>query len=241
MLKIKIFFKGLLLRIPVTLLLQPICNLLEFIVFHNRLILFIYSCKGKLKVNDFYTPVREYSKREQVHQCMSDEYQLDTSAITYLEFGVCSGGSFKWWLANNKNADSTFWGFDTFEGLPEDWGSYNKGDLSSTVPHIDDSRGTFIKGLFQDTMTAFIEKERDTLQSDKRRVIHLDADLYSSTAFTLSQLYPFLKKGDVILFDEFNVARHEFRAYYEFTNNFYIKLTPLAAVNNFFQVGFVVE
>ena len=69
----------------------------------------------------------------------------------------------------------------------------------------------------------------------------MDADLYSATIFSLSQLYPFLKKGDIILFDEFNVAMHEFKAYLEFTSNFYIRLKPIAAVNNFYQTAFVVD
>ena len=31
----------------------------------------------------------------------------------------------------------------------------------------------------------------------------MDADLYSATLFTLTSFAPFLKKGDIILFDEF--------------------------------------
>jgi hypothetical protein len=69
----------------------------------------------------------------------------------------------------------------------------------------------------------------------------MDADLYSATLFALSQLYPFLRKGDIILFDEFNVPMHEFKAYKEFTASFYVKLKPVAAVNNFYQAAFVVE
>jgi hypothetical protein len=65
--------------------------------------------------------------------------------------------------------------------------------------------------------------------------------LYSSTAFVLSQLYPYLKKGDLIFFDEFNVPLHEFRAYDEFTRNFYVQLKPLGAVNNFYQTAFEVS
>ncbi|MCA6452294.1 MAG: hypothetical protein IM582_03870, partial [Chitinophagaceae bacterium] len=81
---------------------------------------------------------------------------------------------------------------------------------------------------------------RDLLSSQARKVILLDADLYSATIYTLSQLYPTLRKGDVILFDEFSVAMHEFKAFLEFTGNFYIQLKPLGAVNNFYQVGFEV-
>jgi hypothetical protein len=78
------------------------------------------------------------------------------------------------------------------------------------------------------------------LKSTTQKVIHIDADLYSATIFSLSQLYPFLQKGDIILFDEFSVALHEFKAYWEFTGNYYIKLKPIVAVNNFYQVAFEV-
>ncbi len=72
-------------------------------------------------------------------------------------------------------------------------------------------------------------------------MIHMDADLFSSTIFVLSQLYPFLMKGDIIFFDEFNVANHEFLAFKIFTESFYVKLRPVGAVNNFYQTAFVVE
>ena len=69
----------------------------------------------------------------------------------------------------------------------------------------------------------------------------MDADLFSSTIYVLSQLHPYLNKGDIIFFDEFNVANHEYQAFRIFTEAFYVKLRPVAAVNNFYQVAFVVE
>jgi len=112
--------------------------------------------------------------------------------------------------------------------------------MSSNMPQIDDQRGHFIKGLFQDTLTAFIKEKNALLNQSTKKVIHMDADLYSATAFALSQLYPFLHKGDLILFDEFSVAMHEFKAYDEFVHNFYINLKPIASVNNFYQTVFEV-
>ena len=79
------------------------------------------------------------------------------------------------------------------------------------------------------------------MEQQSVKIIHLDADLYSATIFTLSQLYPFLKRGDFILFDEFNVPLHEFKAYDDFISSFYVKLKPIGAVNNFYQTAFVVE
>ena len=133
-----------------------------------------------------------------------------------------------------------FYGFDTFEGLPEDWGLFAKGDMQSGIPQIDDKRGLFIKGIFQDTLHEFIQ-EHSPVFKNKRKVIHMDADLFTATLFALSQLYPYLQKGDIIMFDEFNVSTHEFMAYRLFTECFYIKLRPISALNNFYHAAFEVE
>ena len=106
---------------------------------------------------------------------------------------------------------------------------------------MNDARAQFIKGLFQDTLNKFIKENQIILTQHSQKVIHLDADLYTSTIFTLAQLFPYLRKGDIIMFDEFNVAMHEFKAYLEFTESYYIKLRPVAAVNNFYQTAFIVE
>jgi hypothetical protein len=104
----------------------------------------------------------------------------------------------------------------------------------------EDPRAGFLKGIFQDTLPSFL-REKGQLISGKPKLIHLDADLFSSTIFALSQLYPFLAKGDLILFDEFNVANHEFLAYKIFTESFYVKLKLIGAQNNFYQTAFQVE
>lgn len=241
--KIIQFLKGLLLFIPVTLVFAPFTKAFLFISYFNRLVLWVSKNKKKFIYSDFYAPKREYSKRVRLHKFLIDHYSLENKPIIYLEFGVAGGSSFRWWLDANKNAESRFYGFDTFEGLPEDWGVfYSKGDMSSDIPLIGDKRGCFLKGLFQDTLVPFLNENRALMnESVGRKVIHMDADLYSSTAFVLSQLYPFLSKGDIILFDEFSVPMHEFKAFYEFTNNFYIQLTPVGAVNNFYQTAFVVS
>ena len=143
-------------------------------------------------------------------------------------------------MKNNKNAESRFYGFDTFEGLPEKWGYFFKdGDMSAQVPDLIDQRGMFYKGLFQDTLVPFLAN--GNVVKEKRKVIHLDADLFSSTLFSLSMLYPYLGKGDIVFFDEFNVPSHEFLAYKIFTESFYVDLQLLGAVNNFYQAAFIVK
>jgi hypothetical protein len=112
------------------------------------------------------------------------------------------------------------------------------GDMSASIPDLNDQRCSFFKGLFQDTLYDFIANNK---LSDKRKIIHLDADLFSSTLFVLTTLAPLLKKGDILFFDEFNVPNHEWMAFQIFTESFYIKTKLLGAVNNYYQVAFRVE
>ncbi len=193
----------------------------------------------ELLINDFYTWKRDYPKRYTLYEAVVDYYKLDSNEIVYLEFGVASGSSFFWWMKKNTHTGSVFRGFDTFEGLPEDWGGFKKGAMAFDQAQVNDGRAEFIKGIFQDSLFPFIESNKNLLRT-KPKVIHMDADLFSSTIFVLSQLYPYIKKGDIIFFDEFNVANHEFLAFKIFTEAFYVKLRPVGAVNNFYQTAFIV-
>jgi O-methyltransferase len=212
-----------------------------FLGYLTEMNLWIMSHKNKMLIDSPLRLFRDYSLRFELYNKVSKYFGLGDKKISYLEFGVASGSSFKWWLANNSDASSNFFGFDTFEGLPEDWGGfYKKGDMMSAIPEVNDSRASFYKGLFQDTLTEFISKNNSKISDADVRVIHCDADLYTATIFVLSQMYPFLKKGDIILFDEFNVPMHEYKAFKEFTENFYITLNPIGQVNSFYQTAFVV-
>lgn len=187
-------------------------------------------------LNDFYSPKRDFDKRYILYQYVLDTLALSNTSIDYLEFGVSKGSSFRWWLKANSNNESRFFGFDTFEGLPEAWGAiYKKGDMNAVMPNIDDRRAEFIKGLFQETFIPFT-KSHD-LNIERIKIIHLDADLFSSTLYILTSIAPYLKKGDILLFDEFNVPNHEFHAFQCFTQSFYVKTKMIGAVNNYLQVA----
>ena len=183
--------------------------------------------------NDFYSFNFKRDGRYQIYNYLLEKENA-TEDINYLEFGVAYGNTMRWWVSNNKNQDTRFYGFDTFEGLPEDWHLYKKGEMSpENIPLIDDDRVKFYKGLFQDTLRKFL----DDFSDDKRKVINMDADLYTSTLFVLTTIAPYLKRNDIIIFDEFGVPLHEFKALTEFISSFYIKYEVIASVNNYFQIA----
>lgn len=196
------------------------------------------SKQDKVALNDFYTSKRSGNKREELYREVITSQSIDHQPIDYFEFGVCGGNSFFWWLENNKHTDSAFYGFDTFEGLPEDWGlGFKKGDMAAGVPALNDPRGKFYKGLFQETVPGFIKQFSF---SSKKKIIHLDADLFSSTLYALTSMAPLMRPGDVLLFDEFNVPNHEYFAFKVFTDSYYIKTKLIGAVNNYYQVALVI-
>jgi len=181
--------------------------------------------------NDWYQRNWDYDRRHTLYQKISEQEDLQNSPIDYFEFGVSGGHSFRWWLDHNKNPGSRFFGFDTFEGLPEDFGHLGKGSLAVALDalNISDSRASFYKGLFQDTLIPFLEK----YQNGKKKLIHMDADIFSATLFSLSQLYRVLNEGDIIFFDEFAIPKHEFRAFKIFTESFYVNYEVIGAANNY--------
>jgi O-methyltransferase len=236
--------KDFLLYTGVLRIFSPLNNIALFVRNFNRLNKWIRrNNASNLLINDFYVFRRNYTKRLDLYRAVSNNYQLDQKVLLYLEFGVASGQSFIWWLGHNVHPQSRFYGFDTFEGLPEKWGSfYKKGDMAHEMSGIEvqDSRANLVKGTFQQTLANFNQEHAAELKSIPK-LIHLDADLFSSTIFVLSQLYPFLNKGDIILFDEFNVANHEYFAFQIFTDAFYVNMRLIAAQNNFYQTAFVID
>jgi O-methyltransferase len=80
---------------------------------------------------------------------------LGNEPIDYLEFGVLYGDSIFKWSTINLHPGSRFIGFDSFEGIPEDWASVTgeapKGSFSvgGVVPQTNDSRMPLCKGLVQ--------------------------------------------------------------------------------------------
>jgi hypothetical protein len=140
----------------------------------------------------------------------------------WLEFGVGRGATIDFIAENNNGKQIT--GFDSFEGLPEEWKLsdslvYSKGkySLSGTLPAVKNKNVKIEKGYFAETLSSFLFKNKQ-----KAAFIHIDCDLYSSTLFVLNTLHNHNKlvAGTIILFDElYNYQyfeEHEFKAFKEF-------------------------
>jgi hypothetical protein len=156
---------------------------------------------------------RRVPKRDAVFAAVAE--QVRDMRVLYLEFGVFRGASMRYWSNVLKNPNARLYGFDSFEGLPEDFdvgGPHVKGtfDVKGAIPKIDDPRVEFVKGWFEHTLPTFQLPEHEAL------VIVLDADLYSSTDCVLHHLSPFVNIGDFIYFDDMSRPDHEPAAFKKF-------------------------
>jgi hypothetical protein len=184
-------------------------------------------------------PGTRYRDRIQYFGQVLDLAEL-TGDIDYLEFGVYKGDSIRWWAGHNRSRDSRFVGFDSFEGLPETVGDlWCQGRFSTkgAVPIIEDERVSFQVGWFHHTLPAFLR----TFERRNRVVVHLDADIYSSTSFVLAHIGQILRPHDVLMFDEFSDSIHEFRAFQEFASFFGAHVRTVAQQAGFERTALIVE
>lgn len=142
----------------------------------------------------------------------------------YLEFGVFEGRSMRWWSQHLTTTGAKFVGFDSFEGLPENWRpGFDSGEFATGAPPaIADDRVSFEVGWFEDSLPRF------TLPSHDQLFINIDSDLYSSATTVLNWAEPRLTVGTLIYFDEFPDRDHEMRAFQEFASRSSHAIRPLA-------------
>jgi hypothetical protein len=156
----------------------------------------------------------------------------------YLEFGVFQGESIREVARLNPNPEARFFGFDSFQGLPQDWNADKKKgafDVGGRVPQVDDPRVAFVKGWFDHTLPPFLLRYRP----QRQLWIHIDADLYGSTLCVLTYLNRHIRRGTVIVFDEVEDLMHEFKALCDFQDMSGKTLELHAASENCRHAAFV--
>jgi hypothetical protein len=134
------------------------------------------------------------------------ERALDLSSIipsggaTCLEFGVYQGASLLYWSSHLPGLKVV--GFDSFEGLSENWGgtsmpkgTFNLGGIAPLVPE----NVEIVKGWVEESLERYLtSNDLGTIA-----LVHMDLDTFTPTKYVLSTIAPYLKRGSLILFDEY--------------------------------------
>lgn len=167
-------------------------------------------------------------------------YYHNVSNVTvdglWLEFGVWVGTSINL-IAQMMNmlehGHKTVYGFDSFEGLPEDWVDPETGerqeqgykgcfDLQGEFPQKRYDNIEYVKGWFNETLPEFAKEHKGPVA-----LLHIDSDLYSSAKTIFDCLGDRIVPGTVIMFDEFynytGYQAHEYKAFKEFVEERNVK------------------
>jgi hypothetical protein len=179
-----------------------------------------------------------FNSREEIYKyCLTKHSKSENVKKLILEFGVCNGESINYFAKLDK--ESVIYGFDSFEGLQENWyaGTALKNSMSTEgkLPKVKNNV-TLIKGWYEDSLPGFITQ----LGNKKIDVLHLDSDTYTPTAFVLNSLVNNLRPGSIVIFDEFfgypNWENFEFKAWNEFNGVYKMNTKCIAFSKN--QVAF---
>ena len=131
-----------------------------------------------------------------------------------LEFGVHTGSTIN--QIAKKLTNKQIHGFDSFEGLPEDWpmlekhyrwpekirhkkGYFALDKLPTVLPNV-----KLWRGWFDNTIPQYLETEDKDIS-----FLHVDCDLYSSSKTVLSGLNDYIVKDTIIVFDDFYSWGHK--------------------------------
>lgn len=145
------------------------------------------------------------------------------------EFGVYQGRVVNYLAKMMPN--KTIYGFDSFDGLPEDWlgwempkGSFN---LNGIPPEVENNV-ELVKGYFDQSLPFWVKNHVEPFS-----LLIIDSDLYSSACAILDILgTKQIVSGTLILFDEYfghiGWRNNEFKAWQEFVKKHNIKYEYLA-------------
>jgi O-methyltransferase len=168
---------------------------------------------------------RRLGKRGLLHWLLQS---LAGHPIDYFEFGVMSCRTFNRAIEWTPSEDARFYGFDTFEGLPQPWvGARENGSLrmgreagelkAAYPPAVYDKRAVLFKGLFQETLPDALQTAFPSgRQAHRPMILNVDSDLYSSALYVLTSMHTLHRTGDYVYFDEFFDTLNEFAAFNDY-------------------------
>jgi Methyltransferase domain len=139
----------------------------------------------------------DFKGRHQLYRHVLSQTKND--AGLFLEFGVYKGDSINR-LADLRR-DVRWYGFDSFEGLPEAWTLGAKSgafSIEGALPPVRENV-TLVKGFFDQTLPGFVAANQDK----KIAFLHVDCDLYSATKTVFQCLGGLLQPGCIVVFDEY--------------------------------------
>jgi hypothetical protein len=153
-----------------------------------------------------------------------------------LDLGVWLGWSTR--LISDAS-DRMVYGFDTFEGLVEDWqiddqivikqGTFSLAEplaqrfmrdtgvsLDEGLPAALGRRVQFVRGSTYDTLAPFLAERT----AAPIALFHMDLDTYESCLHALETCKDRFVEGSILVFDEFLVTNGEMRAFFEFQSKY---------------------
>lgn len=144
------------------------------------------------------------------------------------EFGVWKGRSIN--HIAKRVRPSIIVGFDSFEGLGEDWSGWSLSkrafDLGGKMPAVLENV-RLVKGWFNNTLPGFLAENPSSFS-----FVHIDCDTYEAANTVLDLIGPRIQTGTVLVFDEYFGYRGwkigEYRAWQEFVGRHVLEYEYLA-------------
>ena len=154
---------------------------------------------GAFDNTNIYSTSSHYqvAREEHLKRCL-----LDKNIDGYImEFGVYKGTTIN--IISNQFPDEDIYGFDSFEGLPEDWDfsdnikKWTKGFFKLDKLPIVNKNVKLIKGWYDTSVSEWVSGNDGDIS-----ILHIDCDLYSSAKCILDGLNEQIVNGTIIIFDE---------------------------------------
>ena len=162
--------------------------------------------------------VQSTDSTKSVHEIAINNINIKSGIV--IELGVHTGSTIN--MISSKLKNYKIYGFDSFQGLPEDWrdGITKRTFDNIYIPKVN-KNVVLHKGWFSPTLPQFISSLPD--KKIPIAYMHVDSDLYSSAKVAFESFRENIISGTVIVFDEyFNYdgwQNHEYKAFQEFVSS----------------------